>query len=104
MPDSCDSRPVRCVSGSGDKFNASAETILKKSYKAWYFERSRRQVCLAKGDKAATQDEAFREYHRQMAGELPTTSKTTVADIVAQFLAWCEKNRATGTAKWYAKY
>lgn len=76
----------------------------KQSHKAWYVERGGKQVCLVKGDKTETQDQAHREYHRLMAGELPTTSKTTVAEIVAQFLAWCEKNRAPATAKWYAKY
>lgn len=76
----------------------------KTSHKAWYLERNGKQECLIKGDKAATQEEAFREYHRRMAGELPTTNRTTVAEIVAQYLAWVEKNRSPATHEWYVKY
>lgn len=76
----------------------------KKSHKAWYFDHGGKQVCLIRGDRAETKEEAYREYHRQMAGELPTTSKTTVAEIVAQYLAWVEKNRAPATYKWYVKF
>jgi integrase len=76
----------------------------KQSHKAWYVERNGKQVRLIQGDKAATEADAWQEYYRLMAGEIPTTSKTTVAEIVHQFLAWVEINRAPATHEWYVKY
>ena len=68
----------------------------KKSHNAWYCEIGRRQIRLGQ-DK----EEAFREYHRLMAGEEPVTSKTTVFDLVDQFLVWTQENREASTYLWY---
>ena len=51
----------------------------KVSHGAWYAEIAGKQVRLAKGPKGdeLVKDEAFREYHRLMAGEVPVTNRTT---------------------------
>lgn len=71
----------------------------KKSHQAWYCEIDRKQIRLGT-DKT----EAFREYHRLMADEQPVTSKTTVAELVDQFLVWTHDNREKTTFDWYLKY
>lgn len=75
----------------------------KPFYKAnrdtWYCEIERKQIVLAKGkDNKA---EAEKEFHKLMAGEIPVTSRTTVASLVADFLAWTRNNREPRTAEWY---
>lgn len=76
----------------------------KETHKAWYLQLNGKQVRLAAGGKAETKEVAFTEFHRLMAGELPTTNKTTVADIVAQYLDWVKSNRAPATHEFYSKY
>ncbi|HMP06138.1 MAG TPA: hypothetical protein PJ982_07310, partial [Lacipirellulaceae bacterium] len=71
----------------------------KKTHKAWYLERGGRQIRLA-----ATEPEAWTEYHRIMASDLPVTSKTTVTQLVDQFLAWLRANRKPGTHEWYKNH
>ncbi len=36
-----------------------------------------------------------------MAGELPVTSRTTVAELIDQFLVWVKESRSPGTYDWY---
>ena len=48
--------------------------FFKKSHGAWYCQLSCGKQVRLRTDK----DDAFREYHRIMAGELPVTSGTTV--------------------------
>ena len=36
-----------------------------------------------------------------MAGELPVTCWTTVAELIDQFLVWVRENKAPGTYDWY---
>lgn len=39
-----------------------------------------------------------------MAPDRPTTNKTTVAELVAEFLAWMETNRKPKTREWYRNH
>lgn len=76
-----------------------SKPFYKKSHKAWYVQLNGRQVRLG-----TDKEEAFIEYHRLMAGELPVTSKTTVVEIITQFLDWVKSNRAAATHEFYKKY
>ncbi|HEY3395009.1 MAG TPA: hypothetical protein VGK58_20055 [Lacipirellulaceae bacterium] len=64
----------------------------KKSHKAWYCTIVGQQVRLGTDKEAAK-----KEYHRLMAAEAPVTSKTTVAELIDQFLHWTKQNRAKRT-------
>lgn len=69
----------------------------KKSHQSWYFQdHSGKQIRLGP-DKT----EAFKEYHRLMAGDLPVSGRTTVAELVDRFLVWIRENRAPKTYDWY---
>jgi integrase len=70
--------------------------FFKKTHGAWYFEHNGKQIRLGKD-----RDEAFREYHRLMAGDLPVTSRTTVAQLIDQFLVWVKQNKEPRTYEWY---
>src|SRR5262245_59935964 len=69
----------------------------KKSHKCWYFKDDEGKQVRLGPDK----DEAFREYHRLMAADMPVTGRTTVAQLVDQFLVWMRENRAATTYNWY---
>jgi integrase len=71
--------------------------FFKKTHQSWYVQIDGRQVRLG-----PDRDEAFKEYHRLMAGELPATSRTTAAQLIGQFLDWTKANRAEQTYDWYA--
>ncbi len=75
----------------------------KESHRAWYAEIAGKQVRLAKGPKKdeLVKEEAFREYNRLMAGDVPVTSKTSVRELCGQFVAWVKANKAERTYDWY---
>ncbi|MEX2172546.1 MAG: tyrosine-type recombinase/integrase [Pirellulales bacterium] len=68
----------------------------KSSHKSFYVNVGGKQHRLG-----ADEDVATKEYHRLLAGEIPVTSKTTVAVLATQFLEWTKDNRSLGTWKWY---
>ena len=70
--------------------------FFKKSHNSWYVQIDGTQVRLG-----SDRDEAFKEYHRLMAGETPATCKTTAAKLIDQFLTWTKENRAEQTYDWY---
>jgi hypothetical protein len=71
----------------------------KKSHKSWYVEIKRKQIRLG-----PNKEEAFREYHRLMAEDLPVTPKTTVCELMDQFLSWTQNQRAPSTYRWYLQH
>ncbi len=69
--------------------------FFKKSHSAWYCQlKCGKQVRLG-----TDKDEAFREYHRLMAGELPVTNRTTVAQLVDQFLVVVREKKSASSLK-----
>lgn len=68
----------------------------KKSHQAWYVNIDGRPVKLGRDKEAAEV-----EYHRLMADRTPVTSRTTVKELLDQFLVWTKDNRAKGTYGWY---
>jgi len=66
---------------------------------AWYVEVKGKEYPLGK-DK----EEAFKEFHRLMAGELPVTTKTPAINLIDQFLVWTKENRSEATYDWYYRH
>jgi integrase len=71
----------------------------KKSHKAWYCTIGGNQVRLG-----TDKESAEKEYHRLMAAETLITSKTTLAQLIDQFLHWTNENKAPRTFKWYQRH
>ena len=70
-----------------------------KNRKCWYVQLRGQEHRLGP-DK----DKAYHEFHRLKAAEVPTTGKTTVAELVAQYLGWLETNRKPATLAWYQNH
>lgn len=71
----------------------------RESRNSWYV-----QIRGEEHKLGSDKEQAFQEFHRLMGSELPTTNKTTVAALVAQFLGWIEQNRKPGTYEWYRNH
>lgn len=70
--------------------------FFKKQKKAWYVHHQGKQVHLGK-DKA----EAFKKWHRLVAGEEPMQPSVKVADLLGLFLDWSEEQQAEATYQQY---
>jgi hypothetical protein len=62
----------------------------------WYVQLGKKQFPLGKD-----RDEAFRLYHRMLAGSRELTPAVPAARVIDEFLAWTSRNRESSTYGWY---
>lgn len=73
--------------------------FFRKSTQSYYVKINRKFIPLGK-DEA----KAHEEYHKIMAGRQPVTSDSPVANLVGQFLTYCESHKKPLTYKWYCQF